>query len=345
MSGKSFLSKYKLYHFLFWILLFGGWYFFRYQDFSSQSTALKMILAKVIDLAILVYVTNYILIPELLYKKKYVLFGLIYVVLVVGFSMLKMYIEGQIMGRPDLFNFNTNLKVRIYDNVIPHFLLVSTGAAFKIMIDYGRAQRRLGELAKEKAETELNFLKSQINPHFLFNSLNSVYFLIEKTNPEARQALHKFSEMLRYQLYECNGQKIAVEKEISYLKDYVDLQKLRGSDNTIVEFSYSPNVKGFLIEPLLLIPFVENSFKHLSHFNNGHPNLVKIEMNKSETDFHFRVMNTTEGKQINKLDKEGGIGLTNVKRRLELLYPGRHELSVHNSDNSFEVDLKLSIEK
>lgn len=330
---------------MFWVLLFGGWYYFRYQDFSSSAVAIKMILAKVIDLAILVYVTNYILIPQLLYKKKYVLFGVIYILLVVGFSMLKMYIEGWIMSRPDLFNFSTNLKVRIYDNVIPHFLLVTTGAAFKIMIDYARAQRRLGELAKEKAEAELNFLKSQINPHFLFNSLNSVYFLIDKTNPEARQALHKFSEMLRYQLYECNGERIPVEKEISYLKDYVDLQKLRGSDNTIVEFNYSSEVNGFMIEPLLLIPFVENSFKHLSHFSNGHPNTIKIDMKKTNTDFHFSVLNTTEGKQVNKLDKEGGIGLTNVRRRLELLYPGKHELSVRNSGEKFEIDLKLSIEK
>src|SRR5689334_23836453 len=103
MSGQSLLLKFKLHHFLFWVLLFGGWYYFRYQDFSSSAVAIKMILAKVIDLAILVYVTNYILIPQLLYKKKYVLFGVIYIVLVVGFSMLKMYIEGWIMSRPDLF--------------------------------------------------------------------------------------------------------------------------------------------------------------------------------------------------------------------------------------------------
>ncbi|MES1221224.1 MAG: histidine kinase, partial [Bacteroidota bacterium] len=267
MQETSFFTKYKLHHLLFWISLFGGWYYFRYQDFSSSTTAFRMVMAKVVDLALLVYITNYLLIPQLLYKKKYVLFGITYVLLVIGFSILKMYVEGQIMNRPDMFNFSNNLKVRIYDNIIPHFLLVSTGAAFKIMIDYARAQKRLGDMAKEKAETELNFLKSQINPHFLFNSLNSVYFLIDKTNPEARNALHKFSEMLRYQLYECNGDRIPVEKEISYLKDYVDLQKLRGDENCVVNFSHASDVNGFMIEPLLLIPFVENSFKHLSHFS------------------------------------------------------------------------------
>jgi sensor histidine kinase YesM len=326
-------------------MLFCGWYFFRYQDFSSTAVAIKMITAKVVDLALLVYITNYILIPRWLYKKKYVLFGTIYILVVVAFSLLKMWVEGQIMHRPDLFNLGTNLKVRVYDNIIPHFLLVTTGAAFKIMVDYARAQRRLGELAKEKAETELNFLKSQINPHFLFNSLNSVYFLIDKENSQAREALHKFSDMLRYQLYECNGEKIPVEKEISYLKDYVDLQKLRGSENTIIEFTYAPDVKGFLIEPLLLIPFVENSFKHLSHFSNGRANVIKIDMNSTKTDFQLQVMNTTESIAVNKLEKDGGIGLKNVKRRLELLYPGRHNLTVQRTDNSFEINLRLAIDK
>ena len=141
-----------------------------------------------------------------------------------------------------------------------------------------------------------------------------------------------------------DGEKIPVEKEISYLKDYVDLQKLRGSENTVVEFNYAPDVNGFLIEPLLLIHVVEPSFKHLSPFSNGHPNTIKIGMKKTKTDFHFTVLNTTEGKQVNKLDKEGGIGLANVKRRLELLYPGRHVLSVSSSGNQFKVDLTLLVE-
>lgn len=345
MAAESFFFKYKLHHLLFWLLLGAGWYYFRFQDFSTKSLALRMIGVKVLDLALLVYITNYLLIPQFLYKKKYVLFGVLYVLLVAGFSILKMYVEGQIMHRPDLFNFNSNLKVRVYDNIIPHFLLVSTGAAFKIMIDYSWAQRRLGELAKEKAEAELSFLKSQINPHFLFNSLNSVYFLIEKTNPEARKALHKFSEMLRYQLYECNGDKIPVEKEIGYLRDYIDLQKLRGSENAIVEFQSSDDIKGFKVEPLLLIPFVENSFKHISHYSNGQPNLVKIDVNRVDGYFHFSAMNTTEGKQVHGLDKSGGIGLNNVKRRLELLYPGKHELAIKETESKFEVQLKLSIEE
>ena len=341
MQQNSIFTRYKLHHILFWVLLFAAWYYFRYEDFSSTRTAFRMVSVKVIDLAVLVYTTNYLLIPRLLYKKKYVTFGLVYLLLVISFSVLKMYVEGRIMNRPDMISWGPDLKARVYDNIIPHFLLVSTGAAFKIMIDYARAQKRLGDMAKENAETELNFLKSQINPHFLFNSLNSVYFLIDKDNPDARNALHKFSEMLRYQLYECNGSKIPVEKEISYLKDYVDLQRLRGDENCLIDFNYSPEVKDFMIEPLLLVPFVENSFKHLSHFTNGHPNSVRIDIRRDKSEFIFSVVNTTESHPTNDLYKNGGIGLPNVKRRLELLYPGKHRFSAQHIGNHFEVRLSL----
>jgi len=238
-----------------------------------------------------------------------------------------------------------NFKARIYDNVIPHILLVSTGAAFKLLIDYAKAQRRMGEMAKEKAEAELNFLKSQINPHFLFNSLNSVYFLIDKDNIDARQALHKFSDMLRYQLYELKGEKISIDKEITYLRDYVDLQRLRRDENCIVQFHCSPDVEGFSIEPLLLIPFVENSFKHLSHYSKGRTNEINIDINRSNGEMKFSVSNTTEGKQMQELKKDGGIGLVNVRRRLELLYPDTHTLNIEQKDGWYGVELIIKIDK
>jgi LytS/YehU family sensor histidine kinase len=208
-------------------------------------------------------------------------------------------------------------------------------------MDYAKAQRRLGQMVKEKAEAELNFLKSQINPHFLFNSLNSVYFLIDKENTEARQALHKFSDMLRYQLYECNDDKIPIEKEISYLQDYVDLQKLRREIHDEVQFTCSETVKGFSIEPLLLMPFVENSFKHLSHYSNGKKNLVKINADRVNGEFNFSVVNTIEHNSTKH--PVGGIGLKNVKRRLELLYTGKHDLQIKESGDLFKVDLKIEI--
>ncbi len=332
---------------MFWLLVFGGWYYFRYEDYSSSAIAFRITLLKVADLALMVYLANYLLIPKLLYKKKYVLFGLSFFLMIAASSLLKMHLIFNVILNPAgsfLSLFQYDFKGRVYDNIIPHFLLVSTGAAFKLVLDYARAQRRLGELAKEKAEAELNFLKSQINPHFLFNSLNSVYFLIDKNNKEARQALHKFSDMLRYQLYEMNGEKIPVEKEISYLQDYIALQRLRQNDNSSVSLHVAPDTQGFYIEPLLLVPFVENSFKHLSHFNDGKKNEIKINLSRQNGTFNFSIRNTTEGKKTPELLPQGGIGLANVKRRLELLYPQRHQLAIQEQEGWFDVQLTIKIQ-
>jgi sensor histidine kinase YesM len=342
MKRSNFFFKYKLHHILFWAAVFGVWYYFRYQDFAHSKTALIVTAIKVVDLAIMIYTTNYVLIPFLLYKKRYFWFTLTFIAMIVASSIWKMYILGAVTHNPQLLNITNNLKGRIYDNMLPHFLLVIAGAAFKLMRDYGKAQRRMAEIAKEKAETELNFLKSQINPHFLFNSLNSVYFLINKDNPEARNALHKFSEMLRYQLYEMMRDKnIPIEKEIRYLEDYVDLQKLRKDEKYSVEFNYSPDVKGFAIEPLILIPFVENAFKHISH-NNDKMNFIKIDMTRNNGEFHFSVENSKDVNQ-RSTEAQGGIGLTNVKRRLELLYPNTHELSINDNEETYQADLKIKI--
>ncbi len=339
----SFLQRYKIYHLLFWLGLLGAWYFFRYDDFRNKQLAFDITLLKVADLALMVYVTNYLLIPRLLYKKHYLAFGILFLVLVFASSWLKMYFEGQLMNNPLAFNLSRNLKSRIYDNMIPHLLLVSTGAAFKLLLDHARAQRRMGEMAKENAETELNFLKSQINPHFVFNSLNSVYFLIDKQNTDAREALHKFSGMLRYQLYECNGNTTAIEKELAYLNDYIELQKLRRDHNCVVSFQQSGKLSGFSIVPLLLIPFIENAFKHLSHFTDR-KNTVDISIERKETSLLFSVVNTAEPVKETMVAKQGGIGLVNVQRRLALLYPGKHSLAIEDKGNVFRVSLQLNIE-
>lgn len=342
MSKNKFIIKYKLHHVLFWMGVFGIWYYLRYQDYATAEIALGITFVKVAALATAVYITNSLLIPKLLYKKKYLFCISTFLLLLLVSSMIKVFLIGEITNQPDLFSFSGNLKTRLYENFISDFFLVLTGASFKLIFDYMQMQQRLAEIAKEKAETELNFLKSQINPHFLFNSLNSVYFLIDKNNPEARTALHKFSEMLRYQLYEMmNGKNIPIEKEIRYIEDYVDLQKLRKDEKYTVQFDCSPEVKGFSIEPLLLIPFVENAFKHISHKNDS-TNFITLNMQRSNGEFQFFIKNSKEANQ-RTTESYGGIGLNNVKRRLELLYPGKYELEIQDTDEIFSVDLKLKI--
>lgn len=340
MYNKAFLLKYRLHHVLFWMLVLGIWYFLRVDDYSNPTKAFWVTAIKVFDLALMIYVTNYVLIPQLLYRKKYFWFTLAFITMVFASSVLKMNILGQMTNNPALYDWSSNIKKRLYDNVIPHFFLVIAGAAVKLLFDNGLLRQRMAETAKEKAEAELNFLKSQINPHFVFNSLNSVYFLINKDNPEARAALHKFSEMLRYQLYEMNGEKIPVEKEIRYLKDYMDLQQLRKDEKYLVQFQCDESVKGFSIEPLLLIPLVENAFKHISHHNDK-SNFVNVQMDRQNGSFHFRIKNSKESLPSTEL--QGGIGLQNVKRRLELLYPGKHELDIRDEPDNFFVHLNLQL--
>lgn len=343
------LKKYKLHHLFFWMLVFGLWYYLRYQDYSTGEIAFQITFLKVADLALLVYLTNYVLIPRLLYKKYYFAFVTSFLILIIVSAVFKVFMIGKILDQPYLFSFSEGLKTSFYENVISDFFLVMAGAAFRLIFDYTKMQQRLAEVAKEKAETELNFLKSQINPHFLFNSLNSVYFLINKDNTDARAALHKFSEMLRYQLYEINGDKIPIEKEISYLKDYVSMQQLRKDEKYSVEFNCPAEIKDFSIEPLLLIPFVENAFKHISHYSD-HANFIKIDMSRQNGAFLFKVENSTETgmqrseKKQTKHHGGDGIGLANVRRRLELLYPDKHELKIDESSDLFSVKLKLDLE-
>ncbi len=338
----SIVRKYRLHHLLFWLLLFAAWHFFRYQDYP-KNTALWMSLIKVADLALLVYIANYVLIPKLLYKKRYWLFGTIFLLMIVTSSVIKMYVLGLLMNNPRMFSLAGGLKGRIYDNVLPHILLVCTGAAFKLMLDQTRIQRRMADLAKEKADAELNFLKSQINPHFLFNSLNSVYFLIDKENAEARKTLLQFSDLLRYQLYDCNADRIEIEKEVAFLKDYIHLQELRKDKQYRVSVNVGEEVKGFYISPLLLIPFVENAFKHISHHNDQN-NFVEVSLNRTNGTLEFLVTNSKEERQY-RTEPAGGIGLNNVKRRLELLYPDKHALVVKDTDTTFSIELNLKLEK
>lgn len=341
MHNAAFFIKYKLHHLFTWMLILGLWYFLRYEDYASEPIAFKVTLVKVADLALMVYITNYLLIPKLLYKKKYFWLVFFLVLMIVTSSILKMNILGHLTNNPSLVNFSGNLKARIYDNVIPHFFLVMAGAAIKLMVDYTSMQQRMVEMAKEKAEAELNFLKSQINPHFLFNSINAVYFLIDKSNSDARGALHKFSDMLRYQLYEMNGKQVAIEKEIQYLQDYIDLQKLRKDDQYVIQFNSGPEVKGFFIEPLLLIPFVENAFKHISHYKDQ-VNFISIQLAVKKGEFVFNIENSKEPVAL-ITDQHSGIGLVNVKRRLGLLYSEKHKLVISDGTDIFHVSLTIKI--
>jgi sensor histidine kinase YesM len=346
MPVRRLLQRSVLYHVLFWILFFWAWYFMRANDFPNTKVALQVTAVKVIILGIVVYLTNYLLIPFVLYRRRYLLFAFSYLALIIGFGILKIYLIILLLQpyyRMVIRVFD-DFKTKVYDDLLPLFLLVSTGAAVKLLVNYFVSEKKINEILREKSDNELRFLRSQVNPHFVFNTLNSIYFQIDKSNRDARETVLQFSEILRYQLYECNADKLPVEKEMSFLSDYVRLQQKRKDGGYQVQFNCDEAVRNFLIAPLLLIPLVENAFKHISHFTDK-PNEIEIKASREENRFCFTVWNTKEaGAKSNEPDY-GGIGLHNVSRRLQLLYPGKHELQVTQSPASFFVKLIIDIDE
>ena len=206
-----------------------------------------------------------------------------------------------------------------------------------------RFQKYVELMEKDKVKNELDFLKAQFNPHFLFNSINSIYGNIDKRNSSARNMLLTFSDMLRYQLYECNTDSISIDREVKYIKNYVALQQTRNAENLVVDLEVDEDLRGFSVAPLLFTAFVENAFKYVSHHENDE-NRVEISLSKKLDNLVFRVFNTKD-KNYNggAVMNHGGIGIANVKRRLELLYPYKHELVMSRNDTSYEVVLKLQV--
>ena len=227
-----------------------------------------------------------------------------------------------------------------------NFMLVllstSTLLSARVIRDKMRTQMLLENLEKEKITAELDFLKAQVNPHFLFNSLNNILFQIDRTNETARETLLKFSEMLRYQLYECSSDLVPVEKEVQYIQNYIKIQSIRKADRYRCYFTVSESVKKILIAPLLLIPFIENAFKYISH-HSSHENTIRIDMDYRDEELLFVVVNDKDESKKTEVNENKGIGIANVKRRLDLLYPGSHSLEMSNTENQFTVRLMLKV--
>lgn len=333
--------RYKIDHISFWIATVGFHMFTRVDMIrvaGAGQFALEIIVRNGL-LAMVIYLNLMVLIPKLAQQKKVFLYAASLIITLGLYVILKnahdVYLNWYVLGdesRKSLF-YNT-----YYNFSIAIFYL-----AFSVALQLSKAwyfQRELiRKMEIEKLSSELDYLKAQINPHFVFNSINTVYFQIDKQNVDARDSLSAFSELLRYQLYECNGNEIPIEKEILYLENYIELQRKRKDENYNISFVVGDNLKGFTISPLLLIPFVENAFKHVSHYSCG--NQVRIMARKRNDSFELSVFNTKERKIA--LNGHDGIGLKNAKRRLDLLYKDRHRLIIDDEGDGYEVNLSLKI--
>jgi LytS/YehU family sensor histidine kinase len=213
------------------------------------------------------------------------------------------------------------------------------GFAIRLSFDRVLAARQMETLEKERNIAELETLKNQINPHFLFNALNTIYYKIDRVNTPARLMVEQFSSLLRYQLYECDVPEVEIEKELKFIVNYVELQKERLSESITVGYDGLKNTTGFLIAPFILMPLVENCFKHVSQSKDG-KNVINIICGLAGDWFTFETVNTVNPQVT--ADKSG-IGLGNVQKRLELIYPGRHSLTIDSENENFKLTLTIKI--
>lgn len=216
------------------------------------------------------------------------------------------------------------------------FILLST--AYRFLTDWFINEKLINDRENEKLTVELAFLKSHINPHFLLNSLNNIYSLAYQKSEKTPEAVLKLSEIMRYMLYESNDTKVELSQEIRYLRNYIELQKIRIKGNVFVEMNISGDDQHQTIVPFILIPFVENAFKHGIATEAACPIIIQIHIRQGK--LQFKISNK---KSMQNKDETGGIDLKNVKRRLDLLYPGKYKLNIEDNTSSYTCELFLDL--
>ncbi len=292
----------------------------------------------------LVYIHLYYFVPKFLNRKKYAIYVLLTILSVYGYS---------------LFNYSllTSLPrehmpermTRFLTNITPNFdlleglIVVILTYALKYTLIAFITQNELLKLQKEKLQLELNALKAQIHPHFLFNTLNNLYSLTLKNSDKASEVVLKLSDIMRYVLYQANEERVALSRELAFIENYVELQRIRYHNRYDITFLVKGDAEHHFIAPLLFIDFVENAFKHGidKRFSDG---FVHIDFIIEGNTLHFSIENSIgNNEQNDSLKQDAGIGLVNVKKRLSILYPLQHELDITKNEEIYAVKLKIDL--
>ena len=354
LPGKNWLYKYRLYHIPFWFMYHITWWTIAIGNPLAVFTNLYSpyavkFLFYVIFQAIAVYFNLYYLVPRYLEKNRFAMYiSLLFVTVLCTAALITTgyYTSAAVSGRTMQELYGRDSFSYFYlINCLPSTVASTTlGMSIKMGKNWLQTKRRQQVLEKEKLETELKFLKNQFNPHYLFNTINSIFFLIHKNPDRASASLAKFSELLRYQLYECNDHHIPLSKEIGYLENFIELEKLRQNNNMEISVVLH-HVQGgdMAIAPFILMTFVENAFKHVSKHTDK-PNWINIQLAMQGCQLSLAVANSASPHEQNAgLPYYGGIGLENVQRRLDLIYPGKYHLDINKDVDSFEIQLRLDL--
>ena len=289
--------------------------------------------------AVLVYLNHYLLIPQLFLKGRYLLFVLSILVATGIISVIRVEFDTCFLGEDHTLPLRSKLHyVFVY---VTYILILFVTSSFKFMRHTYEKVQLEQELTNYKLDAELKFLKAQVNPHFLFNTLNNIYSLNQVDPEKSSEMILKLSDMMRYMLYESNDKKVPLDNEIKYLRNYIDLQQMRTRDKQNVELEVVGNTTNVTIEPMFFVPLLENSFKH-GNVGDTEKGWIKCTLSINDNEVDFAVTNSL-GHQHQRKDRVGGIGLENVKKRLQLLYPCMHCFETVKEDGIFTSNVKIQL--
>jgi two-component system LytT family sensor kinase len=335
------------FHFLFWIVILVYYTSTRWPYESDKSFLLEMSISTVLIHLGLAYTIIFVLVPHLLYKKKTIVFGICCLICIyIAYTLYEaVRIYYLLPNYPEVFRMRPPLIFEDRITNIFAFLGNISSLIFPAIIlmvfEYYRHQKEVYRLKEQKKTSELKALKNQLNPHFLFNTLNNLYILSLEKSDEAPEVISKLSDILDYILFRCNEQFVPLANEINMLNNYIALEKLRYGKRLNISFEYNGEI-GAHIAPLLLLTFLENSFKHgvNQEIREAH---IKIKLSATNGNINFIIENTKplsiNGK-ANHQNRES-IGLKNIKTQLNILYPKTHILVINDDEQNFSIILNL----
>lgn len=346
-NNLPFNLRFFLLHFLFWLLFLSipmGDFFMGNTHFPTG-----FVIKTVICVAVF-YFNYFILVPGLLLKNKMALyiitvlgvitlFSVLFSVYLVKFDMPMFRPKGMPPMPRGAVPQRMHDTFRFFPNIVMLTLHISFSAMFKMYVEWNNTFKRQKEAETEKKISELNFLKAQLNPHFFFNSLNTIFSLAIQKSDKTSVAVLNLSDLMRYMLYETDKEKVLLQEEILYIENYIELQRLRLTQNNKVTFTVEGNATGIFIPPLLFICFIENSFKH--GVNPATQNEIAIKFTILHNEIRMFVVNDIN-KQA-KRDESSGLGIDNTIKRINLYFPGRNTLKTYIDNDKFFVDLSLTL--
>lgn len=332
-------------HILFWLLSF--FVFSQMFKISEEVSRIDYFFSGLFHVSLLfaVYVNIGFLMPKLFSKKKYLIYFIALLVTIISSIVLNLITFNSLADIvfPDYYFVSHFSFLEVGMFIVIYILITSLLKLSKSWFELQEVNNKLNLIEKENVKSELNALKAQINPHFLFNSLNVIYSQAIKNSNKTPDAIIQLSDILRYVIYDSTKDKVPLKTEIKLIEDYVELQKFRIDKTSSIKFEHKLQDENCKIVPMLLLPLVENSFKHGIKGELDHT-FLNIKLETNDSNILFEIANNKGTGETIENDGNSGIGIANIRQRLKLLYPNKHEFKIEESTTIFKVNMRLSYE-